>query len=232
MSLEVSGLTAGYGTATIVRDVSFSIGSGEALALLGRNGMGKTTMVRALLGFLPGSIGSVRIHGSEVHGWPTNRIVRLGVSYCPQEGAIFGDLSVNENLRLGNLRGRGFVERRDEFLHDFPALADRLSQKAGTLSGGEQKMLVLVRALIGEPDVLLLDEISEGLQPSLVERVRTVLLRARQKKDLTLLVVEQNVDLALDLVDRVAVVQLGSLLFDTPVSAANVREEIVGAFSL
>jgi branched-chain amino acid transport system ATP-binding protein len=232
MSVEVDGLTAGYGSATIIRDVSFSIGTGETLAILGRNGMGKTTIIRALLGLLPGSSGSIRICGNEVHGWSTRRIIRLGVGYGPQDNAIFGDLSVNENLRLANLNVADYARRRDTVLQEFPALVDRLSQKAGTLSGGEQKMLVLVRALIGKPSVLLLDEISEGLQPSIVETVREVLRRTRTERELTLVVVEQNIDLAMSLADHIAVVQVGSIRFTQPVDAPSVREEIVEAFSL
>jgi branched-chain amino acid transport system ATP-binding protein len=232
VSVEVDGLTAGYGSATIIRDVSFTVGAGETLAVLGRNGMGKTTIVRALLGLLPGSSGSVRICGNEVHGWSPRRIIRLGVGYGPQDNAIFGDLSVNENLRLANLNVADFQRRRDAVLRDFPALADRLSQKAGTLSGGEQKMLVLVRALIGRPSVLLLDEISEGLQPSLVETVREVLKRTRTERELTLVVVEQNIDLAMSIADHIAVVQVGTIRFARPVDAPRVRDEIVEAFSL
>lgn len=232
MSLDVERLSAGYGTATIVRDVSFSVETGGALAVLGRNGMGKTTMVRAILGLLGGTSGSVRIGGTDVQGWPTRKIIGLGVSYGPQDNAIFGDLSVNENLRLGNLGITNFARRRDEALEDFPALADRLTQKAGTLSGGEQKMLVLVRSLISQPSVLLLDEISEGLQPSIVERVREVLQRERASRPLTMLVVEQNVDLALALVDHVAVLEVGTIRFSNPVTAPSVREDVIEAFSL
>jgi branched-chain amino acid transport system ATP-binding protein len=231
MSIEVDGVRAGYGSAEVVRGVSFSVPTGGAMAILGRNGMGKTTLVRAVLGYLA-TKGEVRIMGREVAGWPTYRIQRLGVGYGPQDAAIFGDLSVNENLRLGAARSKDYVQRRDRTLASFPILAQRLGQRAGTLSGGEQKMLVLARALIPEPDVLILDEISEGLQPSMMATIRTVLRRERERRNVTMLLVEQNVDFGLELVDTVAVLQAGEVLLEQATAEPNVRAEVVGAFSL
>jgi branched-chain amino acid transport system ATP-binding protein len=231
VSLEVDGLTAGYGSAIVVRDVSFRVGEGEALALMGKNGMGKTTTVRAILGFLPAT-GSVRLLGQEVAGGPTHATVRLGVGYAPQDAAIFGELSVNENLRLGAMRVPRFNEARDRVLEHFPVLSERLGQQAGTLSGGEQKMLLLARALIPEPKVLILDEISEGLQPLVLNVVKKVIQEERRRRPLTLLLVEQNVDFALAVADRVAVLQVGELLFESGTGAGGVREDIVGAFAL
>lgn len=232
MTLEVENLTCGYGAATVVRNVSIGVASGEAVALMGKNGMGKTTLVKAMLGYLPGATGSVRFFGDDVTGWPTHAIVRLGVGYGPQDAAIFGELSVNENLRLGAMYIKDFSPARDRVLDHFPILRQRLSQQAGTLSGGEQKMLVLARALIPEPKVLILDEISEGLQPSVLATARRVLQLERERRALTLLLVEQNVDFALSIADRVAVLQVGEILFDTVTSSDGVRDEIVGAFAL
>jgi branched-chain amino acid transport system ATP-binding protein len=231
VSIEVDGVRAGYGSAEVVRGVSFSVPTGGAMAILGRNGMGKTTLVRAVLGYLATN-GRVLVMGREVAGWPTYRIQRLGVGYGPQDAAIFGDLSVNENLRLGAARSKDFVQSRDRTLAHFPILAARLGQRAGTLSGGEQKMLVLARALIPEPDVLILDEISEGLQPSMMATIRTVLQRERERRNVTMLLVEQNVDFGLELVDKVAVLQAGEVLLEQATTEPNVRAEVVGAFSL
>jgi branched-chain amino acid transport system ATP-binding protein len=231
MNVEVRELQAGYGSGPIVRGVSFRVETGGALAILGRNGMGKSTLVRAMLGYLQNVQGSVRIHGVEVLGLPTHRIIRMGVSYAPQDAALFGDLSVNENLRLGAIRMPDFNQRRDTVLLNFPALGPRLWQKAGTLSGGEQKMLILARALIVEPDIIVLDEISEGLQPSMLATVRTVIEQLRARRA-TLILVEQNVDLALSLADRVALLQVGEFLFERPAADPGVREQVVQAFTL
>jgi ABC-type branched-subunit amino acid transport system ATPase component len=231
MSIEVRELRAGYGSAEVVRGVSFSVPDGGALAILGRNGMGKTTLVKAILGYLATN-GSVRVKGREVGGWPTYRIQRLGVGYGPQDAAIFGDLSVNENLRLGASRSRDYLERRDRVLASFPILTERLGQRAGTLSGGEQKMLILARALIAGPDVLVLDEISEGLQPSMMATIAAVLRAERERRNVTMLLVEQNVDFGLELVDAVAVLQAGEVLLEQATTEPNVRADVVGAFSL
>jgi branched-chain amino acid transport system ATP-binding protein len=231
MSLEVAGLTAGYGSAVVIRNVSFAVAEGEALALMGKNGMGKTTLVKAILGFLP-STGEVRILGRDVGGAPTHATVRLGVGYAPQDAAIFGELSVNENLRLGAMRVPNYTEARDRVLAHFPVLSQRLGQQAGTLSGGEQKMLILARALIPEPAVLILDEISEGLQPLVLNVVKRVIQEERRRRRLTLLLVEQNVDFALAVADRVAVLQVGEVLFESATAAGGVRGDIVGAFAL
>jgi ABC-type branched-subunit amino acid transport system ATPase component len=231
MTVEVKGLKAGYGSGLVVRGVSFDVKTGGAFAILGRNGMGKSTLVRAMLGYLTNVQGTVRIDGTEVLGWPTHRIVRLGVGYAPQDGAIFGDLSVNENLRLGGIQLRDFNERRDRVLTNFPALGLRLGQKAGTLSGGEQKMLVLARTLIADPDIIVLDEISEGLQPSMVETLKAVIAQLRERRA-TLILVEQNVDFALAVVDRVALLEIGEFRFQHPAAEPGVRQQVVQAFTL
>jgi ABC-type branched-subunit amino acid transport system ATPase component len=231
VNLAVRNLEAGYGSGLIVRGVSFDVQAGGALAILGRNGMGKSTLVRAMLGYLQNVRGSVRIKGREILGLPTHVIIRMGFGYAPQDAAIFGDLSVNDNLRLGAISVRDFQERRDAVLFDFPALGMRLAQKAGTLSGGEQKMLILARALIANPDIIVLDEISEGLQPSMLGTVRKVIGRLRERRA-TLILVEQNVDLALTLADRVALLQVGEFLFERSASDPEVRDQVVQAFVL
>jgi ABC-type branched-subunit amino acid transport system ATPase component len=232
VNLLVDGLSAGYGSAVVVRDVSFDLQSGKAFAFLGRNGMGKTTLAKAILGYLKVSAGSVQIDNQDVTGLPTHRIQRLGVGYGPQEGALFADLSVAENLRIGGLRNPALKETRARILANFPVLEERLRQRAGTLSGGEQKMLTLARALISEPDLVLLDEISEGLQPSMVENVRRVLDVERRQRQMTILLVEQNIDFALSMADRVAMLQIGRVLFEDDASANGIRDRIVESFAL
>lgn len=232
MTLSVKGLSAGYGSATIVRDVSLSVEPGSSLAVLGRNGMGKTTLVRAILGYLRNRLGSVQVLGQDVVGWPTHRVIRMGVGYGPQDAAIFPDLTVDENLRLSSLRVKDYEAARDRVLEHFPILGQRLRQRAGTLSGGEQKMLVLSRALIPEPQLVILDEISEGLQPSILNRARDVLLAERERRPLAMLLVEQNMDFALSVADRIAVLQVGEVLFELDASDPSVRDRVTKAFSL
>jgi branched-chain amino acid transport system ATP-binding protein len=232
MKLEVEDLSAGYGSAVVVRNVSFLVPSGGSLAILGRNGMGKTTLIKALLGYLPHAKTSVRLDDQPVGDWPTYRIVRQGIGYGPQDAAIFPDRTVHENLLLGSLRVRDFRSRMDEVLDDFPVLKNRLGQPAGTLSGGEQKMLILARTLVPQPRMLILDEISEGLQPLILDVALKALRRQRERHRTTLVLVEQSVDFALALADQVAVLQVGQFLFQRTAEADGLRTDIEGAFAL
>jgi len=211
MQLAVENLSGGYGLTIVVRNVTFTLAQGAALAIVGRNGMGKTTLLRALLGYLRTVSGAVRMDGVEVSGWPTFQIVRRGIAYAPQEESLFGDLTVAENLRSSTLGQSRSSARWKEMMDAFPRLNERLSQRAGTLSGGEQKMLLLARALLAEPKLLVLDEISGGLQPALVQHVCDVLRNERQRRGTTILMVEQNLDLSLAVADQIAVMKLGQL---------------------
>lgn len=222
MRLAVAGLRASYGSAVVIRDFSFAVADGEAVAILGRNGMGKSTLLKAILGYVTRS-GSVTLDGDDIVGWPTARIVRRGIGYGPQEDAIFGELSVAENLAANVMRQRAAASRMTEVLNYFPVLGRRLRQRAGTLSGGEQKMLVLARVLLAEPKFIILDEISAGLQPAMLATVRGALAAERQRRGTTILMVEQNLDLALTFADRVAVMKLGQIQFEAPVGTAGIR---------
>lgn len=226
MNLAVEGLRAGYGSSIVIADLSLALRNGEAIALLGRNGMGKTTLLKAVLGFLDNVQGSVRIDEHEVAEWSTAQIVRLGIAYVPQEEAVFADLSVNENLDANVLPHGVSKARRERVFDYFPILAQRLRQRAGTLSGGEQKMLALARALLAEPKLLILDEICAGLQPKMVEVVEKALRSERERRATTFLLVEQNIDLALRLVDRVAVMKVGRLVFESSADASGLRSEL------
>jgi branched-chain amino acid transport system ATP-binding protein len=225
--LRVEQLSAGYGSATVIRGVDLTLARGEALALVGRNGMGKSTFLKALLGYLASTTGGVRIAGHDVHGWSTARIVRCGVGYAPQEEALFGDLTVAENLEA-NMAGRtASAVRRQTVLDYFPVLQRRLRQHAGTLSGGEQKMLILARTLLSDAPLLLIDEISAGLQPAMVATVERALRWERETRGTTILMVEQNLDLSLRLADRVAVMKLGQLVFDAPADQTGLRDRLL-----
>jgi ABC-type branched-subunit amino acid transport system ATPase component len=227
MNVSVKGLRAGYGSATIIDDLDLDVNEGEAHAIVGRNGMGKTTLVKALLGYLPGTAGTVRIGGSDTRGWPTHRIIRLGIGYAPQEENLFSELTVGENLDFGRIRSDGADTHRDAVLSHFPVLSARLRQPSGTLSGGEQKMLVLARTLVVRPSLVILDEISDGLQPSVVSNVQALLLDMRRLFGLTVIMVEQNLELALAVADRVSVMKRGSLVYETSAGSPAAHEELV-----
>jgi branched-chain amino acid transport system ATP-binding protein len=225
-ALTVAGLEGGYGESPVLHGVSLDVRRGEIFAILGKNGMGKTTLLKTVMGLLPSRAGRVELLGEDVSGWPTYRITRLGVSYVPQEKSIFQDLSVEENLRLALRDSSGFADRLDIVADSFPVLKARHRQRAGTLSGGEQKMLLIGRALLSRPDVILVDEISEGLQPAMVTRFREVLARERLQRGVAVVLVEQNVGFALSLADRYAVLKVGAVVESGRAGDAGARERV------
>lgn len=208
--LDVKNLAGGYDDTLVLNGVTFAIGRGEILALLGRNGMGKTTLARTILGFLPPRAGSVLLFGRDATGRAPDLLVRDGVAYAPQEKAIFQDLSVRDNLRLAAASDRAFRHALPRAFELFPLFEQRLGQKAGTLSGGEQKMLMVARALMVAPRLLLIDEISEGLQPSVIHQIAAV-LRGERDTGTAVLLIEQNIAFALDVADRWAVLKRGGI---------------------
>jgi ABC-type branched-subunit amino acid transport system ATPase component len=212
--LEIADLSSGYGEAVVLRDVSLSIRPGEIFALLGKNGMGKSTLLKTVLGFLPAKRGKITLFGEDVTSLPTHLIARKAIAYTPQEQTLFQDLTVEDNLRLGLRDDRGFTEGLARVSEYFPIVGKRLSQKAGTLSGGEQKMLIVSRALLGSPRLMLIDEISEGLQPSMIQRLTEILLAERKRTGTAIFVVEQNVPFAFSIADRYAVLKIGEIADD------------------
>lgn len=197
MMIEIEGLAAGYIKGSRVLDgVSLAIGKGESVALLGRNGMGKTTLMRTIVGHLKPSGGRVRLGGADITGAPPFRIARAGIGYVPQGRDIFKDFTVEENLRMGLLGKPGLGTTVPAWAYEmFPILAERRDQRAGTMSGGQQQQLAIMRALLGQPQLLILDEPSEGIQPSIVHDIGTTLRRYADSHGLTILLVEQNLDL-------------------------------------
>ena len=220
-ALELVNLTSGYGSSTVVHGVSLEIAPGEILALVGKNGMGKSSLLKTILSFLPAWDGAVRIDGRDVTRLAPFRKRALGLAYSPQEQALFQDLSVRDNLRLGLGDDRGFEASLSDISGWFPVLTARLSQRAGTLSGGEQKMLIVARGLIAKPRLLLLDEVTEGLQPSVVDRLAEVLAATRRDRGTAMLVVEQHLSFVLGLADRFAVLKRGEVVDTGSVDAGS-----------
>jgi ABC-type branched-subunit amino acid transport system ATPase component len=228
--LDIADLSSGYGEAVVLRDVSLSIRPGEIFALLGKNGMGKSTLLKTVLGFLRAKRGRIKLFGEDVTALPTHLIARKAIAYTPQEQTLFQDLSVEDNLRLGLRDDEGFAEGLARVSEYFPIITRRLNQKAGTLSGGEQKMLIVSRALLGSPRLMLIDEISEGLQPSIIQRLTEILLEERERTGAAIFVVEQNVSFAFSMADRYAVLKLGEIADDgvtgDDLAAARVQDQL------
>ncbi len=225
-ALAVEGLEGGYGESAVLHRVTLDVRPAEIFAILGKNGMGKTTLLKTLMGLLPARAGRVEMLGENVSGWLPYRITKLGVSYVPQEKSIFQDLSVEENLRLALRDVSAFADRLDAVAQWFPILKERRWQRAGTLSGGEQKMLLVGRALLTRPRLVLVDEISEGLQPAIVTRLRDILAEERRAHRVTVVLVEQNVGFALALADRYAVLKTGAVVETGRAGDAGARERV------
>ncbi|CAA9252034.1 MAG: Branched-chain amino acid transport ATP-binding protein LivF [uncultured Acetobacteraceae bacterium] len=212
--LEVEGLSAWYGASHALQSVAFGVAEGEILCLLGRNGAGKTTTLKAIMGLMPRRAGSVRFRGEEVLQRPPEARFHLGLAYVPEERRIVPGLTVRENLRLGLIAARNRQDEAralDRIAETFPRLRERLDQQASTMSGGEQQMLAIARALMAEPRLLMLDEPSEGIMPVLVDEMFDLFARLR-RDGTTLLLVEQNVELALNLADRAVVLDQGEVV--------------------
>lgn len=206
--LELDAVNAGYGRAQVLRDLSLKVEAGEILCLLGRNGAGKTTTMQAIMGLLPLMSGRVVLDGTDVSQLPPHEVPRHGIGYIPQGRRLFSGLTVAQNLEIGlRVRASG-KEVLDEVLDLFPRLRERMDQKAQTLSGGEQQMLATARALCLRPKALLLDEPTEGLQPSMIEAIRQVIVKMRAA-GVAILLVEQRVDAVLSVADRVAFIENG-----------------------
>lgn len=190
--LELHGVSSGYGVIDVVNDLSLSIPAGELFILLGKNGIGKTTLLKTILGILRITGGTIFVDGASIIGRKPAQLIASGIGYAPQELPLFQEMSIRDNLRLALKNDRQLTEALEQIYGYFPFLRERLAQKAGMLSGSEQKMLILSRALMLRPKLLLIDEISEGLQPSVVQNIGRALKDDRKRHGTTMLLVEQN----------------------------------------
>jgi branched-chain amino acid transport system ATP-binding protein len=216
--LELADIHVRYGNIRALQGLSLRVETGELVALIGSNGAGKSTTLRTISGLLRPTHGTISFDGADITAAATDRIVGLGISHCPEGRRIFGSLTVAENLRLGAVSRTAAAEVAadlDQVLELFPLLRERLSQAGGTLSGGEQQMLAIGRALMSRPRLLLLDEPSLGLAPLMVERIFATIAELK-RQGRTILLVEQNVHQALDIADRAYVVETGRITLDGP----------------
>jgi branched-chain amino acid transport system ATP-binding protein len=225
--LELVDVDAWYGTHHILDGVSLRLAPGEILALLGRNGAGKTTTLRAIMGLVDRREGRIELDGSSLTGLRASQINRRGIAYVPEYRGVFAGLTVRENLSIAVRRGSDWTV--DAVLELFPALKPLLDRKGGQLSGGEQQMLAIGRALMSSPRYVLLDEPSQGLAPIIVDKVMDTLHHLRGR-DLGILLVEQNAEIALDLADRVCVIDQGRVMLDGTAAEAKAQNETLAAY--
>jgi branched-chain amino acid transport system ATP-binding protein len=231
-ALDLRDVHSGYSEVPVVRGVTLQVAPGQVFAVLGKNGMGKSTLLKTIMGFLPLREGAVHILGQDTSGFAPFRVARKDLAYTAQEQALFPDLSVEENLKLGLRERKRWAERLQAIGELFPFVPNRLRQRAGTLSGGEQKMLLVARALLNRPKLLLVDEISEGLQPSVIERLAQVFARERDTHHTAILLVEQNVRFALSVADRYAVLNLGEVVDSGAAGGAGLEQQIAAQLSV
>ena len=208
--LEVRDFTVSYGESEVVHQVGFNAGEGEILAVMGRNGMGKSTLFKSLIGILPSRAGSLKLAGNDLAGMPSHKRVEHGLAYVPQGRMVFPALTVMENVLTGLRNRKDNVP--EEIFTLFPILRDMANRKAGNLSGGQQQQLVIARALVTNPKVLLLDEPTEGIQPSIIKDLARLLIEIKKLRGLTIVVSEQVLSFALEIADRLLVIERGHIV--------------------
>lgn len=230
--LNVTDLRSGYGRIPILAGINLTVQDGEFVGILGHNGMGKSTLLRTLMGYLPMTGGDITFEGRSLKGMAPTARARMGIGYVPQGREIFSSLSVYENLRMGCLLAKQEEKATiDSILSDFPRLERLLERPGGALSGGEQQLLALARCLCGGPKFILLDEPTEGIQPSIIEEMIETLQKLGRERNLTILLVEQNLNFITSLSQRVLILQKGLIIREVPPHVAQDRammEEFVG----
>jgi urea ABC transporter ATP-binding protein UrtE len=231
--LNVTDLVAGYGESMVITGLELEMDAGQIVTVLGRNGIGKTTLVKTLAGLIDAQRGRITFEGQDLTNESPSQRARLGIGYVPQGREIFAKLTVRENLLVGVHASRLPVSLVDETLEHFPTLRPKLKDLGGSLSGGQQQLLALARALVVQPKLLLLDEPSEGIQPSLLDEIYQLLMSAKQRSGLSVLLVEQNLDFAGALADRAFVMDHGRIAREVDrtklLSDADLEHEYLGA---
>jgi len=211
--LTCQNLTVGYGSTPILRDVDLRVDEGEVVGVIGKNGVGKTTLMKALVGLLEPSTGTVEYDGTDITEWTANERARAGIGYIPQSRDVFPDLTVEQNLLIGETVNEDIEELLYDTVYEyFPILEERAGQRAGSMSGGEQQMLAIGRALVGNPDLLLLDEPSEGIQPSIVKQIQRDIPKISDDLGMTVLFVEQNLGVIQAMSDRCYAIERGEIV--------------------
>jgi len=211
--LEIADLNVAYGQSTVIRGLNLEVGKNETVAVMGRNGMGKTTLFKSLIGILPASNGRISVDDIDVSGMPSHQRVANGIAYVPQGRMIFPSLTVRENIETG-LETVAKKTIPDDIYALFPVLQEMRQRKGGNLSGGQQQQLAIARALVSEPKVLLLDEPTEGIQPSIIKDIARVLNEIRKMREITIVVSEQVLHFALEVADRIAVIERGEIVYE------------------
>lgn len=212
--LKIKNLDANYGESSIIRNISMDIEDGKVIGIVGRNGVGKTTLLKSIMGIVSTPQGSIELQGKDIIKYATYKRARSGIGYVPQGRDIFPQLTVQENLVLGLEVSNGKGKIDEEVFELFPVLKDMLNRKGGSLSGGQQQQLAIARALVSKPKVLILDEPTEGIQPSIIKDIGNAIKNLKKKRDISIILVEQYLDFVLDLADYLYVMEKGEVVED------------------
>ncbi|MFP6844416.1 MAG: urea ABC transporter ATP-binding subunit UrtE [Thalassolituus sp.] len=217
---ELADYGVAYGQSDVIKDMNLTLKPKEIIAVLGRNGMGKTTMMKSMIGMIPSKAGTITLNGKDLSGLQSHQRVAAGLGFVPQGRMIFSTLTVQENIETGlTVTGKSTVP--EDLYELFPVLLEMKDRRGGNLSGGQQQQLAIARALASNPSVLLLDEPTEGIQPSIIKEMARTLKKIRDQRNLSILVSEQVLSFALDIADRILVIEKGKIVHDVPIAEAD-----------